>query len=130
MDAFEFLPPKGEFVLDIKRFLTIVCQLICPMLMKPQLLWPNSEPEVPLHTQVFPFLKNVLVISRLHKKLHFSLFKLACAKNEVSGRNLIPKCLPDLRDTEGDFLSRRTLNVQEIHENSLSRLRSQIHSGG
>src|SRR5487761_803266 len=58
--------------------------------------------------------------------LHLHLLKFEHPKNEIAGGDLIAKALADLRDTERQLATHRRVDVFEIDEHTLSRLRPEI----
>ena len=127
--SFDFLEAEcaTEIECDIERRARVVRQLACGVLVKAQPLGRQPKRQVPVQAQLLPLFKPRHVRSRLDKELHLHLLELTRAKNEVAGSNLVAKCLADLRDAKGHFLTHRLLHVEKVHENTLRRFRSQIH---
>src|SRR3989339_978976 len=63
---------------------------------------------------------------RMDEVLHFHLFELARAEDELARRDLIAKGLADLRDTKRHTHARGVKDVFEVYVNSLTCLTAQI----
>src|SRR3970040_589282 len=126
VDAFELLPPEGELVLNVECDLGVVRQLLGAVLMEPELVRRDAQPDVPLHPLLAPILEPAGVVARLHEELHLRLLELTGAENEVPGRDLVPKRLADLGDAERPFLPRRLQHVEVIDVDALGRLGAEI----
>src|SRR6266576_2654059 len=61
---------------------------------------------------------------------HLHLLKLARAKDEVAGRDLISERLADLRDPKWNLAPHGGLNVEKIDENTLCSLGPQVGQRG
>src|SRR5437867_4307946 len=102
------------------------------MLMELQPVRADAKTPMPLHTQCLPVLEPLHIRSiwgrspRIHEKLHFHLLELASSKDEISRRDLVAKCLADLRDPERDLLTRRLLDVEKVDVDPLRSFRTQI----
>src|SRR5512136_1677163 len=125
MDAFDFFEPEREPVLDIRSCVGIMCQFI--VIMETVVLVSEAEGTVPFHPCLFPLPEPFELSARLHKKLHFHLFKFPHAEDKLSGNDLIPEGFSYLGNAKGKLHSARLLHVQEIHKNSLSSLGTQIN---
>ncbi len=122
--AFELLPPKRKFVLDVLGTLRIMRKLVLTVPMVPQFVSINAEFFVPLHALGVPVLKPLFVVAGFDEKLHLHLFELTCAKDKVAWRNLVAKRLSNLCNPKGNFLPRRLHDVQEVDVRTLSGLRT------
>ena len=74
-----------------------------------------------------PVVKPLEVSTRLAEEFKFHLLELTHAENEVTGRDFVTERFTDLTDTKGEFLSRRTLYVYEVGENTLRRFGTEIN---
>ena len=62
----------------------------------------------------------------LAEKLKLHLLKFPCAEDEVARSDLVAEGFTDLCDTEGDLFAHAALDVQEVDEDTLRRLGTQI----
>src|SRR5689334_12798498 len=127
VDALDLLEAKraAEVELDVERRTGIVRQLFLRVLMELQPLLGEAERAMPGHSLLLPVLEPLHISTRLDEKLHFHLFEFASSKDEVARRDLVPECLADLGDAEGYLLTRRLLDVEKVHINTLRCLRTQ-----
>ncbi len=63
---------------------------------------------------------------RLDEELQFHLLELAGSENEIAGGHLIPERLADLSDSERNLLAGRLVDILELGEDRLGRLRPQV----
>src|SRR5206468_1649463 len=121
VNTFDLLEAQGaaKIELYVEGRARVVCELLFGVLMELQALSLETQCEVPLHPLLLPVLEPLHVGARLDEELHLHLLELARAEDEIPGRDLVAERLPDLRDAEWDFLTRRLLDVQEIHVDAL-----------
>src|SRR5204863_2174772 len=117
----------AEVELDVERGARVVRELLVRLVAQP--FGGEAERVVPAHALRLPVLEVLLVRARLDEELHLHLLELARAEDEVPRRDLVAERLADLRDAERHFLAARLLHVEEVHEDSLRRLRPQIDDG-
>src|SRR4029079_18236358 len=96
--------------------------LLFRVLVEQQAIRREAETLVPVHALFLPVLEPMPFRARLDEELHFHLLELARAEDEVSGRDLVPERLADLRDAERHLLTRRLLDVEEVHVRALRGL--------
>jgi len=108
----------------------VVGELVGPVGAQPQVVGADPEVGVPAHPLLHPVLMPLLGLVGQHEELHLHLLELTGAKDEVSGRDLVPKRLADLGDAEGRLAARELKHVLEVDEDPLSGLRSQVGDGG
>ena len=65
--------------------------------------------------------------SGLAEELKLHLLELPTAEDEVTGSDLVTEGLTNLRDTEGELLSRCSLNVYEVSKDTLCGLGTEIN---
>src|SRR2546427_549717 len=105
------------------------------MLMELQPVCADAKTPMPLHAQCLPVLEPLHIRSirgrgpRIHEKLHFHQLELGSSKYEVPWRDLVAKCLANLRDPEWDLLPRRLLDVEKVDVDPLRSFRTQIDDG-
>ena len=97
------------------------------MVAKAQIFVLESERKQPFVAEITPVRKPFEVGSGFAEKFKFHLLEFAHAENKVSGCDFVTEGLAYLTDTERHFLSRRTLNVYEVGENTLSGFGAQIN---
>ena len=127
--AFDLLEPEraSEIELHVERRAGVVRQLLFRVFVELQPVLGETEAAVPGHSLLLPVVEPLHVGAGLDKKLHLHLLEFARAENEVAGRYLVAKCLPDLRDSERHLLPRRLLNVQKVDVDALRGLGAEIH---
>src|SRR5207249_2160659 len=76
-----------------------------------------------------PVLKPRVIRAGTHKILKLHDLEFAEPKDESPGRNLIPKRLADLSDSEWQLLSRRCQHALEVDKDSLGRLGPEVGRG-
>src|ERR1700674_5402350 len=117
---------SAEVELNVERSARVMCKLLLGVLVELEPVFVEAQAAVPVHALLLPVLEPLHVGARLDEELHLHLLELPCAKNEVAGRDLIPKRFSYLGDPERNFLPSRLLHVQEVHVNALRRLGAQI----
>ena len=129
-DRLQLAPSPGEEILDVDARLGVVRALGLGQLVEAQALRGDAVARVPVLPAVDPGAKDLHIRSVVgHEILELGLLELAHAKREVARRNLVAKRLSDLRDAEGRALARALIDVFEVDEDALSRLRAQIGDG-
>lgn len=126
-NAPQLSPPKRKTVFDICRCIAVVRQLILRMITKPDMLFLHIQRKQPIPAEVAPILEPFHVLTRLAKELQFHLLEFPRPEGEVSRRDLVAEAFADLPDTEWEPLAHRALDIFEIDENPLRRLRTQIN---
>ena len=81
---------------------------------------------MPLHPNLLPLLEPSELLTRPNKELHLHLLELTHPEDELTGYDLVPEGLSDLCDTERNLHTTRFLDIQEVYEDTLCRLGSQI----
>lgn len=81
---------------------------------------------MPGETGFLPELEPFHFCSRLHEELHFHLFELAHAEDELTRNNLVAESLANLCDTEGELHATRFLHIEVVDEDSLRGLWTEI----
>ena len=97
------------------------------MVSRTEHLFLHSKAVKPVLAVVLPIRKPFQIGIRLTEKLQFHLFELSCTESKVSRCNLISERLSNLRNTEGQFLSRRSLHILKVHKNALCGFRTKIN---
>ena len=82
---------------------------------------------MPFQTSRLPFLKPLDLLTRTNEELHLHLLELAHTEDKLTSHDLITERLTDLGDTERDLHTASLLHIQEVHENTLGRLRTKIN---
>ena len=128
-DALEFAElaaAETEAVLDVDGALRVVRQLLLRVLVVAQVLGVDAEVGVPVPALVDPVLVPLLVGARLDEELHLHLLELAGAEDEVARRDLVAEALAGLGDAERRLLAGVVEHVQEVDEDALGGLRTQV----
>jgi hypothetical protein len=132
-DALELAPlgtGEVEPVLDVHCPLRVVGELLLGVLEVAQVVGVDAEADVPGGAVVDPPLVPRLVLAGLDEVLHLHLLELACAEDEVAGRDLVAERLADLGDAERRLAARRVHDVEEVEEDALRGLRPQVVQAG
>ena len=82
---------------------------------------------MPAQALLTPVVEPLQLLAGTYKELHLHLLKLAHAEDELTGHNLVAEGLADLCDAKGDAHAAGLLHIQEVHENALCGLGTQIH---
>src|SRR4030095_12039481 len=96
------------------------------MLAETNIFLANAVSGVPGKALVDPLLVPFLIRSRQDKEFDLHLLEFPGAECKIPRRDLIPKRLTDLRDSEGQLLPRSLKDVVEIDKDSLGRLGPEI----
>src|SRR5262249_28476670 len=99
------------------------------MLIMTKILPAQPVPFVPFRTLGDPIPEPFVVSARFDKVLHLRLLELSVAEDELSGRDLVTEGLAALCDPKGQLLPGGRLDVLEVDEDALSRLRAQVGDG-
>ncbi len=81
---------------------------------------------MPIQSALFPSFIPLHFSAGAHEELHFHLFELTHAEDELTRHDFISKGLTYLCNTKWDFHAAGFLHVEVIQENSLSGLRAQV----
>ena len=124
VDTLHLLEAERHLELDIGSGIGIVSQLV--VVVETVVLCTEAQSLVPLHTGLLPFREPLQLRARLYEELHLHLLELPHTEDELTGHNLITESLTDLGNTERNLHTTSLLHVQVVHEDTLSRLRTQI----
>src|SRR5882724_8029146 len=128
MNAFDLLKTEREFIFNIAGGLGIMGQL--DMIVVTVFLPGYAQAQMPVHTPSLPFLIPFIFSSGTDEELHFHLFELAHAEDELPGHDLVAEGLADLGDAKGDLHAARFLDIQKVDEDTLGRLGTQVDLAG
>ena len=128
VDTLYLLEAERHLKLDVGSCIGIVSQFL--VIVVTILLVAQSQSLVPFQTGLFPFLEPLHLFARTNEELHLHLFELAHTEDELASHNLVTEGLTNLSDTEGHLHTACLLYVQEVHEDTLSRFRTQIYLHG
>ena len=118
---------KREGVLDIRSSAGVERQLRRLVVAQSEVFVLYAEALEPVYAVVLPVREPLKVGARLAEELALHLLKLAGAEGEVSRRYLVAERLADLADAEGQLAAGRALDVREVYEYALRRLRAEVH---
>ena len=126
------LAPVGERerILNIGRGSGIEGQLRRLMVAQAQVLLADAEALEPVHAVVLPVCEPFEVRAGLAEEFAFHLLKLAGTEGKVARSDLVAERLADLAHAEGQLAAGGALDVREVHEDALRRLRPQIAGRG
>ena len=97
------------------------------MVAQAQVLVFHAQVQQPLVAEVLPVLEPLQLGAGLAEKLQLHLLELTGAEGEVAGGDLVAEGLAHLAHAEGQLLPGGALDVLEVDENALGRLRTQVH---
>src|SRR5438309_1245242 len=123
VDALELVPPERERELDVRRGRRVVRALVVRVVAEPQLLRRDPLLDMPRETRFLPLIVEAQGLRGTREVLHLHLLELARAEDEVARGDLVAERLANLCDPERELLSRRLLDVLEVDEDGLRRLR-------
>ena len=132
-DPLELAPLRtgeSEAVLQVDGALGVVGELLLRVLVEPDVPRIDAQIHVPGPAVVDPVLVPLLVGARLAEELHLHLLELAGAEDEVARGDLVAEGLADLADAEGRLLAGRAHDIDEVDEDALSGLGSQVVQAG
>src|SRR2546427_3306436 len=129
VDPLELVPPEGKSELDVRCRGRVMRTFIVRVVAEAQLLLEDALLDVPQKARVLPLVVEAPGLGWAGEVLHLHLLELARPKDEVAGRDLVAKSLADLGDPEGELPPRRLLDVLEVHEDGLRRLRPEPRDG-
>ena len=114
-----------EIIFYIPCVFSVKYQIVMPL--PAQIFLANLQAfRIPAPSLFFYFFVIVFIFSRPYKKLCICLFKLACTEKKIARRNLVPKCLTYLGDTEWYFRMHGVHYIFKVQVNSLTRLPRQV----
>ncbi len=125
VDTFHFLEAERHLEFDVGGGVGIVGQLV--VVVVAVFFIAEAESLVPAQTEFFPGLEPFHFRAGAHEKLHFHLFELSHAEDELAGHNLVTEGLANLSDTEGDAHAAGLLHVEIVDKDTLGCLRTQVN---
>src|SRR5487761_2248326 len=128
-DTLELVPTPRVEELNIRGAARVVRQIRRGVLVEPQHLLGDAEPEVPVVAGLDPVAVPLVGLTRGDEELHLHLLELAGSKHEVLRGYLIAERLSDLCDAERRLLAHGREHVREIREHALGRLGPQVRRG-
>ena len=123
VDAFELLEAHGEIELDVAGRVRVVGEL--DVVVEPVGVVAKAEGLVPLDPGLLPVLVPLGLGAWGDEELHLHLLELPHAEDELAGDDLVPEGLADLRDAKRQLHAAGLLDVEEVDENALRRLRTE-----
>ena len=85
---------------------------------------------MPLDPGLLPVLVPLALRAGRDEELHLHLLELPHAEDELAGDDLVPEGLADLRDAERQLHAAGLLDVEEVDEDALRRLRAEVDDPG
>src|SRR5438132_5876341 len=125
----ELVPPERKSELDVRRRGRVMRTFIVRVVAEAQLLFGDALLDVPQKARLLPLVVETAGLGWAGEVLHLHLLELARPKDEVAGRDLVAKGLADLGDPKRQLPPRRLLDVLEVHEDRLRRLRPEPRDG-
>ena len=96
------------------------------MVSQAQVFLLHMQARQPIAAEGTPVGKPFQVRPRFAEEFQLHLLKLAGAEGEVARGDLVTEGFADLADAEGQLPAGRPLDIVEVNENALGRLRAQI----
>ena len=128
MDTFHFFESEWETELDVRGCIRVMRQLL--VIVEPVFFRSESQRLMPTHTGFLPFLEPVEFTAGAYEKLHFHLLEFTHPEDELACHDLVAESFTDLGDTERNLHTSGFLDIQEVHENALSRFGTQVYLAG
>ena len=125
-NAPELAPAPRKSVFDICRCLGIETELFHFVIAETQVFRISAQAQDPVHAELAPVRKPVIICTRLAEEFHFHLLKFTCTEDKVARCDLIAERFADLTDAERQLLSVSALYTLEVNEHTLCRFRSQV----
>ena len=101
-------------------------KLIGVVLADTEVVFGDACADEPVEAVLHPLVKPFLVAAWLDKVFDLHLLELAGAEDEVAHGNLVAERLAYLRDAEGQLLARGVQDVEEVDEDALRGLGSEV----
>ena len=124
VDTLNLLEAKRHKELDVGSGVGVVSQFL--MVVVAILLIAEAKSLVPFQAGLLPFLEPFKLIAWTHEELHFHLLELTHTEDELTRNDFVTESLANLCDTKRNAHTSCFLNVKEVHEDALSRFRTQI----
>ncbi len=124
VNAFHFLESEWEFKLDVFGSFGVVGELLVHVVA--QARSGQSQGKVPFVTFGLPLIKPFAFGAGAHEKLHFHLFKLPHAEDELPGDDLVAEGFADLGDAKGNLDAGSLVDVEEVDEDALGSFGTQV----
>jgi len=128
VDTLDLLEAEREVVFDVRRGVGVVGQLV--VVVEAVVVVAEAQRTMPGHAGVLPLVPPPHFGPGAHEELHLHLLELAHAENELTGHDLVAEGLADLRNAERNFHTSGFLDVQEVDEDTLRRLGTQVNGIG
>ena len=125
VNTLNLLETKWHLELNVGSCIGIMSQLL--VVVEAILLIAQAQSLMPLETILFPNLKPFKFLTRTYEELHLHLLKLTHAEHKLPCNNLVAEGLTYLCDTKWQTHASSLLHIQEVNEDSLSSLGTQIH---
>ena len=128
MDTFHFFKSEWETELDVRGCIRVMRQFL--VIMEPVFFWPESQRLMPAHAGLLPFLEPVKFTAGAYEELHFHLLEFTHPEDKLTCHDFVTESFTDLGDTERNLHTSGFLDVQEVHENTLSCFGAQVYLAG
>ena len=123
----QLAPAEGEQELKVRGGLGIEAQLLGVVVPQAQVLVLQTDGKQPVVAEGPPILEPLQVGAGLAEELQLHLLKLPDPEDEVAGGNLVAERLADLAHAEGQLAAGGALGVDEVGEDALGGLGTEIH---
>ena len=125
VDTLHLLEAERHLKLNVRGSIRIVRQFL--VVVEAVFLIAKPQRLVPAEAELLPVLKPFQLLARANEELHLHLLELAHTEYELTRYYLVAECLTNLCDTERNLHATRLLHIQEVHEDTLCRLRAQVN---
>ena len=124
VDTFHFLEAERHLEFDIGSRVCIVRQLLVVVIAV--FVVAQAHGLVPLQARFLPLLEPTHLLARTNEELHLHLLELTHTEDELASYNLVAERLTYLCDTERHLHAPGLLHIQEVHEDTLCSLGTEI----
>ena len=125
VDSLHFLETERHFKFDVGGGISVMGKFV--VVMETIFVVAETESLVPTKTCLFPVFEPFEFFTRANKELHFHLFELAHAEDELTGYDFVTESLAYLCDTERNAHAAGFLNVEVVDEDSLRRFGAKVN---
>ncbi len=130
-DAEDFAPADArEVVFDVGRGFGVEGKLRRLMVAVAEVPVLHAEGIDEFAAVFLPIGEPLQVGARLAEELHLELLEFAGAEREVPRGDFVAEAFPGIADAEGNLLPAGALDVFEVDEDALSRLRAEVDGAG
>ena len=128
VDALYLFESEGHEELDVGSGVGVVCEFL--VVVEAVFVVTEAECLVPFESELFPVGEPLHLLAWAHEELHLHLLELTHTEDELSCDNLVAEGFTYLCDTERNLHASGLLYVEEVDEDTLCRLGSEVDGHG